>query len=1153
MNELELRILVIEDEDDDFLRIQRLLREVAPGYQLHRVQSCKEAAVVIHESNFDVFLVDQQLADGEGIDLLPLILEIRAFAPIVMLSVERDRQLDERAVASGASDFVAKDTLTGDLLDRTIRYALEHKRMEKALAGSEARFRDLIESASDWYWETDADHKIIKVTGRFMEVVGIDSAKMIGTRQIDIIAEDLIHSDAIEPHIRCLEEHRPFREFVFPTRVGKKSVLWIRASGKPLFDDSGVFIGYRGTGSDATAEVEARREAEVARNRLTDALRSIPDGFALYDADDRLALYNENYAKAFGPDRDLLKVGATYDSMIRARIRRGHVPEAASNEAAWLAQRAAERSNPEGWREIKLADGRWVRTSERRTRDGGLVTIQTDISEIKQRERQLGEGEERFRDMVDSASDWFFETDDEMRFTYVSDNLLTITGYTRDQLLGANRMEYLVVEDTDPDALETYQAALAERKPYRRFIYTIRTASGDKLWVSSSASSFFDAQGHFLGYRGTGTNITEGMRARKELELAKTRLMDAIDSISDGIFLYDADDRLVVCNEAYRRDHKDYLQLLEPGTRFEDLLRGWAKRQFRDEVSAELYVQGRMRSHRDPKESIEVRPSNGRIYRLTERRTKEGGVVGVSTDISEIRRQSDRLHQSERQFRAIFENAATGIATLSLRGRFVAANDALCQMLGLDAEKLTAVRLQELVNPEQHERCNELLNPAAKSTEHESVTALTFQRGDGSEMLAQLSCGTVQGPDEEPSHFVLTVTDVTGAREAENRLRQAQKMEAIGQLAGGIAHDFNNLLTIIRGNLSLLAREVSGKSLNKDWQEIIEDGLSASRRAKDLIQSLLSISRKDALRPVLLDVRDVVSEAQRLLQRTLPGNIQVSADFQGGQFTLRADESYLHTAILNLCLNARDAMASGGHLRIIVASTDITPSRQTDLTLTPGRYITISISDNGVGMRPEVKQRVLEPLFTTKSRGRGSGLGLTMVSGFVRECGGDVSIDSTQGKGTTVTLYIPRKEVQAKARSRVDGAVKMKDFNLIVVDDDAEVRRFARRILARLGHHVAEAGDAEEALSQIDSNPDLSALITDIQMPGELDGIGLAQRVRNSYPGLPILLITGSSDAAKRAVTMEDAGTGVIQKPFHADELERALEAIGVHEARRTA
>ncbi len=1153
MHQLNLRILVIEVEDDDFLRIRQLLSDAAPDYQTRQIKSLSQAAEVIPACAFDVCLLDQRLADGEGIDLLPRILEVRPYAPIIILGDEPDRELERRALAQGASDFLCKKSLSGELLARAIRYSLDRKQAEKSLAESEARFHDLIDSASDWYWESDAEHRIIKLTGRFSEVVGVDSSEMIGKRLIDFIASDLMHSDAIEAHTRCLENHRPFREFVFPTRLGKKGVLWIRASGKPMFDASGVFLGYRGTGSDATAEVEARREAEIARTRLTDALRSIPDGFALYDAEDRLALYNEHYAKEFGPDKDILEIGATFDSMIRERARRGHVIEAAENEESWIEQRKAERSNPAGWREIMLRDGRWIRTSERRTREGGLVTIRTDISEIKQREAQLRESEERFRDLVDSASDWFFETDDEMRFTYVSDNLLTITGYNHEQLLGANRMDYLVVEDTDPKALETYQAALAARKPYRRFIYTIRTASGDKLWVSSSANPFFDDQGRFLGYRGTGTNITEGMRARKELELAQTRLLDAIDSISDGIFLFDADDRLVVCNEAYSKDHKDYRDLLKPGTRFEDLLRHWARRQFRDEDKVEEYVQERMRMHRNPKGSIEVRPSNGRIYRLTERRTKEGGVVGVSTDISEIRRQSDMLRQSERQFRAIFENAATGIATLSLRGRVVAANEALCQMLGYTAEKLTTMRLQQLIKNDQHQRCDALLEPAEKATEREAVTELTFRRANGSEMLAQLSCGTVQGADEKPSHFVLTVTDVTSAREAENRLRQAQKMEAVGQLAGGIAHDFNNVLTIIRGNLSLLSRDISGASGNEDWQEIIEDALSASRRAKDLIQSLLSISRKDALRPITLDVRDVVYEAQRLLRRTLPGNIEVSVDLRGERFTSLADESYLHTAILNLGLNARDAMPNGGQLSITVNSLDVTPGSPSSHSLSPGRYVTIAVSDNGVGMSAEIQKRVLEPLFTTKSRGKGTGLGLTMVNSFVRECGGDISIESAQGEGTTVTLRIPYSKAAPAIAPRADSAPDVNHFDVVLVDDDAEVRRFARRILARMGHGVAEAADAGEALSHIDANPRISALITDIQMPGDMDGIDLARRVRDRCPGLPILIITGSSDAAKRAASLEDAGTRVIQKPFQADELERALQAVGVHEVRQSA
>ena len=490
MTESRVRILVAEADDSDFKRIEQLLNGRTPGYELRRTLSAEAARGVIPDCAFDVCLVARRLGNSEGLALLPLILEHRPYAPVIMLAEENDPPYSVQASAAGAVDCLFHDSLSGELMDRAIRYALERRRAEKALAESEGRLRDLMHSASDWSWESDAEHRFFKLTGRFSEVVGMEVHEITGRRWSDLVARDLIHSDAIQAHARCLNEHRPYRDFVYPTRAGKHGVVWVRESGRPLFDDSGIFLGYRGTGSDATAEVAARRDAEVARNRLTDALRSIPDGFALYDANDRLALFNENYADSFGDDRDLLVLGVSYEGILRERLRRRSIPEAHGDNESWLARRLAERSDPEDWREYELPDGRWMRVSERKTHEGGLVTIQTDISEIKRREAQLRRSEERFRDLVDSASDWFFETDEDMRFTYVSENLVSISGYSREQLLGARRMDYLVIEETDPEALKTYQAAIEAREPYRRFIYTIRTAGGEKLWVSSSANPF---------------------------------------------------------------------------------------------------------------------------------------------------------------------------------------------------------------------------------------------------------------------------------------------------------------------------------------------------------------------------------------------------------------------------------------------------------------------------------------------------------------------------------------------------------------------------------------------------------------------------------------------------------------------------------------
>jgi signal transduction histidine kinase/ActR/RegA family two-component response regulator len=386
--------------------------------------------------------------------------------------------------------------------------------------------------------------------------------------------------------------------------------------------------------------------------------------------------------------------------------------------------------------------------------------------------------------------------------------------------------------------------------------------------------------------------------------------------------------------------------------------------------------------------------------------------------------------------------------------------------------------------------------------------------------------------------------DEMGRREAaEEQVRQMQKMEAIGQLSGGIAHDFNNMLAIVIGSLDMARRRMAG-SEDPRVLRYMDNAAEGARRAAVLTGRLLAFARRQQLSPEPLDPNRLVSGMIELLRRALGERVEIEVDLADGVWAVHADAAELENALLNLAVNARDAMPEGGRLTLATAnaSTEVTRS------LPPGDYVSIRVTDTGVGMPPEVLARAFEPFFTTKEVGKGTGLGLSQVYGFVRQSGGEVVFESEPGVGTSVTILLPRWKGEVLARdprlsSQQPPARALDGETVLVVEDEADVRRLSVETLRELGYLVHEAADGREALKVLAQLPRVDLLFTDIVMPG-LNGFQLARQARGMRPGLKVLLTTGYAHGA--AVGIE-AGSALptLAKPFTLDQLaRRAREAL---------
>jgi PAS domain S-box-containing protein len=586
-------------------------------------------------------------------------------------------------------------------------------------------------------------------------------------------------------------------------------------------------------------------------------------GFCLYDSEDRLVLCNQRYREIYPKHADALVVGRLFEEMLREGVERGEFSEAIGREEEWIAERLRYHQDPEGPIEQQLSDGRWLRIEERRTADGGVAGLRTDITDLKLLQQALKENEERFRDFTEASADWVWEMNADLRFTYMSENVARIVGVAAEWHYGKTR-ENLLGDDYDRAAWDHHLQALRDRKPFRNFEF-MRVGEGiEPRWLRTSGVPRFGEDGAFLGYRGTGSDVTEQRNAEEKL------------------------------------------------------------------------------------------------------------------------------------------------------------------------------------------------------------------------------------------------------RASEIRLLHAQKTESIGRLTGGVAHDFNNLLAVIQGNLELIEERLTDPEL----KSMIGAALRSVARGAKLTGQLLMFGRKALLAPEVIDLNATVEAMGDLIRRTLPASIMIVTRFAEGLRPTRLDQNQLEAAVLNVIINAKDAMADGGRLAIETANVTITEEHlaRFDGEFAAGSYVMLAVSDTGHGMDAETQARAFEPFFTTKPIGRGSGLGLSMVKGFAQHSGGDALIEGEAGRGTTVRLYFPacceplRDEVIATHAGLLCADP---GDSVLVVEDQAEVRKVVAGQLANLGYRVLEAADGASALAVLQSSERIDVLLTDVVMPGKPQGPAIAEEARALRPGIGVILMTG--------------------------------------------
>ena len=890
------------------------------------------------------------------------------------------------------------------------------------------------------------------------------------------------------------------------------------------------------------------------------------------------------------------------------------------------------------------------------------------VIQSKRHDKTLKLNDARFRDFAESSSDWFWEMDADLRFTYLTASIDENLDRPATLSMGRTRKDVFaeVIESGTPEEQENWRrhfADLEARRPFKNFVQQWITPAGEHRIFVNSGKPIFDDAGKFAGYRGTASNVTEAVLAERALQGSESRYRALVESGTVGMLVFDLDYWPIYVSklaaEIFGYDSAAEMEALPSfgeilPEKEEKRIAERRRRRFAGEDVPPIYeVEGR---HKDG--------STVWILQHAAVIEWEGGQAMLST-ITDITRQKENEAEAARQSAVVTALIDTLPAHISLRdrdGKFIFVNQTMAQDYERDTSEFVGHRLDEIgrpvdgpslqsmaeevlqsgepirnfvfdpprfpdrtfltnilplpqadgvlaisqditehVNAEEALRNNEqqlrlianampgLIAYIDSSLRYQFINELgeRWYARPSAEIIGRkvvevlgevaqrarrdLFSGVLAGipqffevsyayPDGQTrlvsGHYVphknengkiigfyALMMDITERHMLEERLRQAQKMEAVGQLTGGIAHDFNNLLAIILGNAELLS------SSSERSQAAPQAIVRAAERGAELTRNLLAFSRKQPLSPRIVDPAALVAGMSDMMQRSLGETIRITTSSDPDLWPAMADPGQLENALLNLALNARDAMPAGGELTVGCRNIELRDVDILDeMEVVAGNYVMLAVSDTGAGMNAETQQHAFEPFYTTKGVGEGSGLGLSMVYGFAKQSGGHVDISSEQGLGTTVRLYLPRATHQTAAvEPETRNASPLgRGEAVLVIEDDAEVRELTVAMLESMDYRVTEAADAAAARQVMEDGTKIDVVLSDVILPGGTSGPEFARELRRREPDLKVIFMSGYPDDTANGGDLLDTGSILLAKPFYLRQLATAMrQALG--------
>lgn len=779
----------------------------------------------------------------------------------------------------------------------------------------------------------------------------------------------------------------------------------------------------------------------------------------------------------------------------------------------------------------------------------GIVEFGRDITKHKEAEEALRESENRYRLLVSNIPAVVFKGYLDWSIEFIDDKVEGLTGYSRDDF-NSRRMKWrdLILPEDLESARQAFLRALKTNKSYVRE-YRIRHKDGHLVWIQARGQILCDLQGKVEYVYGVFFDITEHEQAEEALRQSRASLAEAQRLARLGNWEW-----RIPSNEVLWSDEVYRILGLNPGElapSFETYLktvppedRHLIKRAFSDALYRQkpYKIEHRV-SGSDGQDSIVY--AQGEIFYDSSGQPIR--MMGTIQDITERKRGEEALAESERRYRLLAEHVTDVIWTMDLQPNFTYVSPSIKWLTGYEAREYLELPLDRILAPASLEtartRLQEELSRAGEAVDPARAATLELElfRRDGSTVWAEVKSSLLRDAQGQTVGILGVSRDITVRRKLEAQLQQAQKMEVVGRLAGGVAHDFNNLLTAILGYSGLLLASLDEGAPN--YQELTEIK-KAGERASLLTRQLLAFSRRQVLQPKSLDLNLVIEHLGKMLKRVIGEDIQLEINYGADLGPVLADPGQIEQVILNLTVNARDAMPRGGKLTIETGNVELDEAyAQSHVQVQPGRYVMLAVTDSGFGMDAATREHIFEPFFTTKDVGKGTGLGLSTVYGIIHQSGGHIYVYSETGLGATFKVYLPLAASGGEAdmvNKGAEAAFRGHETILLVEDEDM-VREIAGRILRRSGYQVLEARDGNDAIQicQEYQGP-IHVVLTDLVMPG-MNGRKLALRLCSLRPGLKVALMSGYAEEV--IADQEGLGEGIIfiQKPFEARALARKI------------
>ena len=1037
------------------------------------------------------------------------------------------------------ADHIDMRYTAGDVL-REVEARIE---VENSLAAAEHRLSLFFEYLPVSVAVFDTEMRYLAASRHWCESFELDSSTLMGRSHHEVMSH--IPSAWHEQYARCLQgESADIEEDTLPKPDG--GFEWVRRQIRPWRNRHGE-IG----GLVIFREVITKRkqmEAELHRNQsfLEAVLESVQDGIVACNAEGQLSFFNKSACRITGLEMKPLMPEDWVDTYSLLDPD-GQTPIAFEKTPLF---RAFQGETVENQELIIAPDGlpqRWVVCQSSPLYDEagvklGAVASMHDVTAQREAEKsfesaleEVRQREAHLRIITNNLPFLITYTDEHLNYRFINRTGAAWYAVAQKDIVGSNAAEILGVEN------------FARLKPYLErarygvkstFEATVDYPDGVRRDIQCVYVPDFDDEGEVQGVIAIALDITEQKRVANRLISEQKQLALILDNVPVRIFYKDDKNRILRANQPAAQSTGLTVEEIEGANAF-DLFPRMAKKYHQDDL--EVIRSGK------PKlgimEEIQMKDGERRWIRTdkvpyTDGDTGERFVFVAGSDITAEKLAEERLRASEERYRSLYTKTPVMLHSIDADGRLVSVSDLWLERMGYSKDEVIGRQARDFMTPESARDAAEQSMPQFFRDGFCTNVEYQFVTKSGEVLDILLSAVAEYDEAGTPTRSMAVLNDITERKIVERQLAQSQKMETVGQLTGGLAHDFNNLLGVVLGNLQLLQRSVGA---DEKATRRIEAAVKAVDRGAELNRRLLAFSRRQKLETEIVDANPLVEGLSDMLTRTLGESIALECRLGARIPCIRTDPSQLESAILNLAVNARDAMSDGGRLTIETAAVHLDEDDAArEHEVEAGDYVMLSVTDSGCGIAADKIDKVFEPFFTTKEVGKGSGLGLSMVYGFIKQTGGHVRVYSELGRGTTIRLYMPVANCSSHNRSsamELETVIESGHETVLVVEDQADVREMAVGLLEDLGYSVREAENGREALAVLNEHEDIDLVFTDIVMPGGMDGTQVAKAARRLRPDLPVLYATGYAEAAVLREGDVRATDNLVTKPYRREDL----------------